>query len=262
MIQNNPNIITKIEKDHKFKNGVLIQCFPGQGLVGRIAGMHLIEYFNAKEDARIYSSYFPHLVIFNGDLGKLVHAELWVVESTNPPLVILTGESQPQEGPQGMFEILLSALDIVEKWGINKVIAIGGFVPADYEKKADVTGFVYTEKDAETLKQNKIELFNEGRVSGAVAVITALASERGLESFGIMGKVKLNEQTPPSFNVDPIASKNVLKVLKDLLGFEMDLSKMDEMISEIEDSEAKAIKAIEELNKSQGRVSDRRNYYL
>ncbi|HUT81192.1 MAG TPA: PAC2 family protein [Candidatus Bathyarchaeia archaeon] len=262
MSQNNLNIITKIEKEHKLKNGVLIQCFPGQGLVGRIAGMQLIEYFNAKEDAKIYSSHFPHLVIFNGNLGKLVHGELWVIESTTPPIVVLTGESQPQEGPQGMFEVLITALDIAINWGVTKVVAIGGFRPADIEKTAEVTGFAYSEKDTKTLKQNKIDLFTEGRVSGAVGVLTALAAERGLESFGIMGKVRPSEQAPAAFGVDPIASKNVLKALKDLLGFDMDLTKMDEMISEIEESEANAMKAIEDLNRTQGQRSDRRNYYL
>ena len=121
----NVNTIVKIVKEHKLKGGVLIQCFPGQGLVGRIAGLQLIEYFNAKESAKVFSSYFPHLVVFQGKLGKLIHAELYAIDSTNPPILILTGESQPQEGPQGMFEVLNAILDLAQKWGIETVIAIG-----------------------------------------------------------------------------------------------------------------------------------------
>ena len=130
-MSNNSETIVKVEKDFKFKGGVLIQCFPGQGLVGRIAGMQLIDYFNAQEVAKVYSSYFPHLVIFQGELGKLVHAEIYVVEKTKTPLVILTGESQPQEGPAGMFQVLNATLDLAQSWGIDTVIAIGGFRPAD-----------------------------------------------------------------------------------------------------------------------------------
>jgi len=72
MTEKNANTIVKIVKEHKMKGGVLIQCFPGQGLVGRIAGLQLIEYYNAKESAKIFSSFFPHLVVFQGKLGKLI----------------------------------------------------------------------------------------------------------------------------------------------------------------------------------------------
>ncbi|NHJ31759.1 MAG: hypothetical protein FK732_02745 [Asgard group archaeon] len=262
MSGNDPKNITKIIKELNLKNGVLIQCFPGQGLVGRIAGMQLIEYFNAKKAAKIYSCYFPHLVIFNGELGKLVHGEIWAIEKNTPPIIVLTGESQPQEGPDGMFDVLNGVLDLAEKWGIKTVVAIGGFRPADLEKTPEVTGFAYTEEDAITLKKHGIQLFTEGRVSGAVGVLTALASERGMKSYGLMGKVRPQESPAMAFGVDPVASKNVLKTLSELLGFEMDLTKMDQMINEIQQTEANAMKVIEDLNRSRRDRSDRKTYYL
>ncbi len=262
MSGNHLNIITKIISDFKLKNGVLIQCFPGQGLVGRIAGMQLIEYFNAKKAAKIYSSYFPHLVIFQGELGKLVHGELWAIEKNNPPLLILTGESQPQEGAEGMFQVLNATLDIAEKWGINKVIAIGGFRPADLESTPEVTAFAYTEDDANRLKEHNINLFTEGRVSGAVGVLTALASERGFMSYGIMGKVRPGEGSALAFGVDPIASKNVLNAVCKLLGFEMDLSKMDQMIQDIQQTEAKAMRVIDDLSRTRTDRAERKTYYI
>ncbi|MHA1244651.1 MAG: PAC2 family protein [Candidatus Heimdallarchaeota archaeon] len=207
MTEKNANTIVKIVKEHKMKGGVLIQCFPGQGLVGRIAGLQLIEYYNAKESAKIFSSFFPHLVVFQGKLGKLIHAELYAIESTNPPILVLTGESQPQEGPEGMFEVLNAILDLAQDWGIETVIAIGGFRPSDIKTTPDTTGFAYTEEDIETLKKNDVHLFTEGRVSGAVGVLTALASERGMRSFGLMGKVRPNEKPTVAFGVDPIDDK-------------------------------------------------------
>ena len=249
----------KVFKEHKLKGGILIQCFPGQGLVGRIAGMQLVDYFNVKESAKIFSSYFPHLVIFNGEYGKLIHAELYAIEST-PPLLILTGESQPQEGPGGMFQVLNSVLDLAEEWGIETVIAIGGFRPAQYKGTPDTTAFAYTEKDIQTLKDKGIELFTEGRVSGAVGVLTALAAERGLASFGLMGKVKPTENPPMAFGVDPQAAKNVLKVIVKMINLDIDLSKMDKMIEEIEQTEANAMKVIEDLTRAQAENQDRKRW--
>jgi len=261
LTEKNPNTIVKIVKEHKLKGGILIQCFPGQGLVGRIAGLQLIDYFNAKESAKIYSSYFPHLVVFQGKLGKLIHAELYAIESTNPPILVLTGESQPQEGPEGMFEVLNAILDLAQDWGIETVIAIGGFRPADIKTTPDTTGFAYTEEDIETLKKNAVHLFTEGRVSGAVGVLTALASERGMHSFGLMGKVRPSEKPTVAFGVDPIAAKHVLETVAKITKLDLDLSKMDSMIKEIEQTEADAVKFFEELEQTQ-RPADRKNYYI
>ena len=261
LTEKNVNTIVKIVKEHKLKGGVLIQCFPGQGLVGRIAGLQLIEYFNAKESAKVFSSYFPHLVVFQGKLGKLIHAELYAIDSTNPPILILTGESQPQEGPQGMFEVLNAILDLAQKWGIETVIAIGGFRPADVKTTPDTTGFAYTNADIETLKKHDVHLFTEGRVSGAVGVLTALASERGMQSFGLMGKVRPSDKPTVAFGVDPIAAKRVLETVAKITSMDIDLSKMDSMIKEIEQTEADAIKFFEELEQAK-RPADRKSYYI
>ncbi|NHJ04175.1 MAG: hypothetical protein EAX90_05085 [Candidatus Heimdallarchaeota archaeon] len=261
MSSKNNEIFVNIIKEHKMKGGILIQCFPGQGLVGRIAGMQLIDYFNVKETARIYSSYFPHLVIFQDKLGKLVHAELFAIEETNPPLLILTGESQPQEGPGGMFQVLNTVLDIAQSWGIESVLAIGGFRPADVKTTPETTAFAYTEEDAQKLKDWEIDLFTEGRVSGAVGVITALASARGMSSFGLMGKVRPSETPTMAFGVDPQAAKNVLRAVSKMTGIELDLSKMDKMITEIEQTEANAMKMIEDLSKVQD-PEDRKSFYI
>ncbi|MEA2070319.1 MAG: PAC2 family protein [Asgard group archaeon] len=262
MSNENPNIIIKKKNDFDLQNGVLVQCFPGQGLVGRIAGMHLIEAYKAKEAVRIYSSYFPHLVIFQGELGKLIHAELWAIENTTPPLLILTGESQPREGPQGMFEILSAVLDIAEEWGVKSVYAIGGFKAAKKQIKSDVTAFAYTEENAEFLKDNDVRLFTEGRVSGAVGVLTALAAERDMRSIGIMGKVTPSEGPSIAFGVDPNASKNALNLFSKLTGFEMDLDEMDKMIKDIEKTEARAMKVIEKLEQRKEEQENQKSFYL
>lgn len=257
-----PDTFVKIIKEHKLKGGVLIQCFPGQGLVGRMAGMHLIDYFNAKESAKIFSSYFPHLVIFQGDLGKLIHAELYAIEDTNPPILVLTGESQPQEGPDGMFRVINATLDLAQKWGIETVIAIGGFRPADVKTTPDTTAFAFTEDDAQSIRDWGIKLFTEGRVSGAVGVLTALAAERGMKSFGLMGKVNLSDSNSMAFGVDPIAAKNVLKAVMTITGIELDLSKMDKMIKEIEQTEANAMKVIDDLRKTSTGKKDAKSFMI
>jgi proteasome assembly chaperone (PAC2) family protein len=174
---------------------------------------------------------------------------------------VLTGESQPQEASEGMFAVLNEVLDLAQKWEIKTVIAIGGFRPADVNTTPDTTGFAYTDEDLETLKKHDVHLFTEGRVSGAVGVITALASERGMQSFGIMGKVRPSDKPSVAFGVDPIAAKHALKTIQKITSIEIDLSKMDEMIKEIEKTEADAVKFMEQLEETR-RPTDRKSYYI
>ena len=77
-----------------------------------------------------------------------------------------------------------------------------------------------------------------------------------------MGKVRPQEGPAMAFGVDPVASKNVLKTLSELLGFEMDLTKMDQMINEIQQTEANAMRVIDDLNKARTDKTDRKTYYI
>ena len=122
--------------------------------------------------------------------------------------------------------------------------------------------FAFTKEDVQQIKDWEIKLFTEGRVIGAVGVITALAAERGMKSYGLMGKVNLKDAPSMAFGVDPNAAKNVLKAVGKMTGIEFDLSKMDKMIKEIEQTEANAMKVIDDMSRAGVSKEDRKSFMI
>lgn len=230
--------LTKVQ----LKDGVLIQGLPGMGFVGHLAVNFLIDELDAQEITRIYSSYFPPIVRLGEDgLGRLTRAELYAT-STDPNLLLFTGDTQPID--LGIIQTMNSILNYAEAIGCKTVIALGGLRSSE---GPDVTAFAYTEETKAYLEQQDIELLTQGEVTGAVGVLTAIAAERGLTSYGILGKISL---TGP----DPVAAKNVLKTITTMLGFPiiLDTAKLDAKIEKALEREEMTKKIFSIMKKKEG----------
>ncbi len=232
----------------QLKDGVLLQGLPGMGWVGHLAVNFLVDELEAEEIARVYSSYFPPIVRLADDgLGRLTRAELYATHS-DPNLLLFTGDSQPID--LGIIQTMNTILDYAESIGCNTVIALGGLRSPE---GPDVAAFSYTEEAKSYLEKHKIEILTQGEVTGAVGVLTAIAAERGLKSYGILGKINL---TGP----DPVAAKNVLEVIQTLLGFQIDLdiAKLDPKIEKALEREEMTKKIFNLMKKKQDdEASDR-----
>jgi len=137
-----------------------------------------------------------------------------------------------------MVQVISTVLDIAQDNNVEQVIAIGGLRT---QSGPDVAAFVFSEEDATYLEQYDVEMLSSGQVTGAVGVMTALAAERGLKSFGLLGK--LYSEAP----VDPIAAQNILKKLVDLYGLDLDLDKFADMIEEAKEKEVIREKLVESI---------------
>ena len=225
----------------QLQDGVLIQGLPGMGFVGHLAVNFLIDELNATEVARIYSSYFPPIVRLADDgLGRLTRAELYA-SHIEPNLLLFTGDTQPID--LGIIQTMNAVLDYSKKIGCTTVIALGGLRSPE---GPEVAGFAYTEETKTYLQQKEIEILTGGEVTGAVGVLTAIAAERGLNAFGLLGKINM---TGP----DPGAAKNVLKVIQNTLGYQLnlDIDKLDEKIEKAMEREEMTKKIFSLMKKKQ-----------
>ncbi|MFQ5819121.1 MAG: PAC2 family protein [Candidatus Heimdallarchaeota archaeon] len=232
------------------KDGVLVQGLPGMGFVGHLAVNFLIDELKAKEVARIYSSYFPPIVRLAEDgIGRLTRAELYAV-LTEPNLLLFTGDTQPID--LGIIQTMNTILDYAEKLGCTTVIALGGLRSPE---GPEVAAFAYTEETKAYLQQKELEILTGGEVTGAVGVLTAVAAERGLTAYGLLGKISL---TGP----DPVAAKNVLKVIQNTLGFQLhlDIAKLDEKIEKALEREEMTKKIFNLMKKKQQEEPSERWY--
>ena len=226
MRQPNGNAFTYLHKVSEVKINppvVVIQGLPGMGLIGKIAANYLINFFDAQEIARIYSSFFPPVVQIDSktSMGRLARMEIYAITKTTPNLLILTGDAQPHD--IGIIQVLNSVLDYVIELKADTLICLGGL--RVHEEGPEIAGFGYDKQTLEWLEKNDVTLLKGGEVTGAVGVLSALAAERKLKSFGLLGKLTLA-------GTDPKASKALLKLLAKLYPLKLELKDLDLTIEE------------------------------
>ena len=208
------------------KNAVIIQGLPGMALIGKIAVNFLIKEFNAIEIARVYSSFFPPVVQIDSKtgIGRLSRMEVHVITSTTPNLILLTGDAQPHD--IGIIQVLNNVLDYLVEFQADTLICLGGL--RAHEDGPELAGFGYDEETTNWLQEHNISLLKGGEVTGAVGVLSALAAERNMRSFGLLGKLTLA-------GTDPIASKNILEKIGELYNLKLDLVNLESSIKEAQE---------------------------
>jgi len=232
---------------------VLVQGLPGMGLVGRLSIDHLLLITEAQEILRIYSSFLPPVVrVGEKGIGRLARLELYAVTTLKPNLLLLTGDFQPAD--IGIVTVLSEVLSYVRNRNVESVVALGGLRS---EITSDVGAFGYDADHLSWLGEHNILLLDNHEISGAVGVLTALAHEMGLRSFGLLGKLHLS-------GTDPIAARNVLRAFGQLFRIdesELRLELLEEQIQEAEAHET----AVQDLFDQAERASatrDDQGYYI
>jgi proteasome assembly chaperone (PAC2) family protein len=196
----------KEESKPKFSTSevILVSGLPGMGLVARLAADYLIENFEGSKLARLHSSFLPPIVRLDKGLGSLARLEFYEITSLQPNLLILTGDSQPAD--IGIMGIMRAVLTYSAKYGVTTVAAFGGLRT---QEQYDVAGFGYAKETLDWLSR-EAPILEEGEVSGAVGVITAVAHDKyHLRSYGLLGRLIMGA-------IDPIASKNILQTFSNL----------------------------------------------
>ncbi|MFX0085691.1 MAG: proteasome assembly chaperone family protein [Candidatus Hodarchaeota archaeon] len=233
---------------------VVIQGLPGMGLIGKIAANYLIKTFEGKEIARLYSSFFPPVVQIDNEtgMGKLARMEIYAITKTSPNLLILTGDAQPHD--IGIIQVLNEVLDFITENKADTLICLGGL--RVHEDGPEIAGFGYDKQTINWLEENKIALLKGGEVTGAVGVLSALAAERNMKSFGLLGKLTLA-------GTDPLASKALLIKIAEIYKLDINMEKLEQTIEEaLEKNERITSLAREVLEQGEEETGQGPGYYI
>lgn len=233
---------------------VVIQGLPGMGLIGKIAANYLIKTFEGKEIARLYSSFFPPVVQIDNEtgMGKLARMEIYAITKTSPNLLILTGDAQPHD--IGIIQVLNKVLDFVKENKADTLICLGGL--RVHEDGPEIAGFGYDKQTINWLEENKIALLKGGEVTGAVGVLSALAAERNMKSFGLLGKLTLA-------GTDPLASKALLIKIAEIYKLDIDMENLEQAIEEAQEKNERITSlAREVLEQDEEETGQGPGYYI
>jgi len=206
-------------------NPILVEGLPGLGSVGAIAISYVMKKLKARKLAELYSPFFPHHIIVDKDGNiSLLRAEFYFlrVDGGND-LIFLTGDGQAQT-INGQYEMVSKILDFVQKYGVRTIVTIGGYYSAwEGGKLRVICASTSPVLQRKVLKAGAIPSPTGNPIVGAAGLFLGLARIRGIDATCLLGETT-------GYVPDPRAAKNVLMVLREILGIKIDLKELDDVI--------------------------------
>ncbi|HDQ05122.1 MAG TPA: proteasome assembly chaperone family protein [Candidatus Bathyarchaeota archaeon] len=252
--------VVKELADVELKNPILIEGFPGLGMVGSIATKYLAKQLNAKEYAILYSPHFPYHVLVDKKGGaRLLRGEFyfWRNEAGENDLIFLTGDSQAQT-IEGQFEVANSILDFAEKKKVKTIITIGGYrneVEGAPNVVAVSTNPVLFER---ALKAQAVASEAGTPIVGTAGLLLGLAKFRKIGALCLLGETR-------GYLPDPKTAKRVIEILQRILNVNVDLKGLDEeierskeILGRMRDIEKRRVKYVQKMR----RIEDERITYI
>jgi uncharacterized protein len=246
--------------DVELKNPILVEGFPGLGMVGSIATKYLVKQLKTKKLALLHSPYFPYHVIVNKKgSARLLRGEFyyWKNETGENDLIFLVGDSQPQT-IEGQFEVANSILDFAEKKKVKTVVTIGGY-RNEVEETPNVVAVATNPVLYENALKSKALPSEAGTpIVGTAGLLLGLAKFRNLDAVCLLGETR-------GYLPDPKTAKHVLEILKELLNIDADLDGLDEeierskeILGRMRDIEKRRVKYMQKMR----RVEEERITYI
>lgn len=193
------------------KNPILIEGFPGIGLIGNIASQQIIDELEMKYIGTMSSQYFPPIaVLFEG----IVNMPVRIYESKEHELIVVV--SDVPIPPAISLLVSRALMDWAESINVKKVVSVAGIATAGGEHK--VFGGA---TDSASLNEIKdvVEIFQMGTISGISGSVMAECFMRKIPAISLLGGTR-------SSNPDPLAAVEVIKVLNTLYNLSIDTDRL------------------------------------
>jgi hypothetical protein len=212
---------------------VFVEGLPGVGHVGKLAAQHIVESGKAALWCTLHSPDFPPQVTVGEDgVARMLEVKLWTLPAQGKaaPLVVMTGDAQPQSGP-GQWELVEATLDRLAPLGCRELYTLGGYGTGARVEKPEVLVAATDKATAAGLRKAGHKVSGDespgGGIIGASGLFLGLAAQRGWRGACLMGETN-------GYLVDPKAARAVLASLGKVLGRKFDLSHLEDTAGELD----------------------------
>ena len=220
----------------KLKNPVLIEGFPGVGMIGTIAAMHLVKEWDMELVGYIDSDEFPPICTIHNE-QPLPAARIYQSKKYNT--LVLFSE----------FVIPISAVNDVANeiilWGedrkLSAIISLGGVGLSSI--KEEVFGIASTEGLKHELKDIKVTVVKEGVTTGVTGLVLANAYIRKFPAAAILTSNK-------NLSINLVGAAKVLDKLSDLLNIPINTNKLQKEGEELEEKIKQMLKETKDVKKA------------
>ncbi|MFH1470551.1 MAG: proteasome assembly chaperone family protein [Candidatus Micrarchaeota archaeon] len=214
----------RIKEVSKFdlKSPILIEGFPGVGLVGTIAASYIVDKLKMEPLGYIVSEKFPPIAAVHNYV-PLHPARIYKSKKHN--LVVLFSEFTI---PMGVIHHLASEItEWAREHKVSSIYSLGG-ISIEAEQK-EVFGIASTPEIAKKLEANGVKRIKEGATTGVSGVLLAECASKGFPAASLLAEAK------PDF-MDPLAAAMVIEKLRALIGVDIDTA---ELVNESKTIESK-----------------------
>jgi uncharacterized protein len=229
-----PEII--LTKKVNLKDYILIEGFPGIGLVGTIAAGYIVEKRNMEPIGYITSDKFPPMTTIHA--GKPYFPARIYRDRKGDFCVLFAEFVVPANSVHDLSELILN---FAKQKGIKQIVSLAG-MSSQKEASPDIFGIASNEEMANYLKVKKIKLIQEGVTTGVSGVLLAKCASQDFPAFSLLAESKGGYP-------DPRASAILLSKLDSLIGLKVDTKALLEEAGVIE---TKMKKMIDQIKKEGG----------
>ena len=141
-------------------------------------------------------------------------------------LILLTGDSQPVV-PGSEYVLSEQILDLITKFKISNIYSLASYVTGTFVNDPKIYGTATNPEMIKSFRSFNISTLDNGNITGMNGLILGLGKLRGIEGICLLGETS-------GYVIDAKASKNLLEILNNVLGININ---MDEMNKRSKDTE-------------------------
>ncbi len=231
----------KLYKKPRLKNLSLVAAWGCVGQVGIEVATYLRDKLGAEEFGEIepYDFFDVPTLVKSGIVEPLEFPQTKFYHWKNRKggdLVICMADYEPH---QARYEYTDLILDLAVQFKVKRIYTICAFpTPIHHTEQPKVIGVVNDAKLIKYLGEHHIPPMEDRDLTSINALLLALARKRGIKSIYLLSEV-------PSYAVEmanPKSSQAVLSVLISMLGIDIDMREIEEMVRRTEGEMDKMVK--------------------
>jgi uncharacterized protein len=198
----------------KLKSPVLVEGFPGLGLVGTISASYLIEKLKMEPLGYITGEQFPPLAAVH---NHRPHYPARMYYSNRHNLVVFISEFVIPIG--AVNELSEKIYQFARKTKVRKIISLGGIaIKGEQDTVYSIASLPELDKSLEKLKN--VQMIKEGATTGVTGVLLARGA---IDKYPV---ISLLAESHEGY-MDPKAASMVLETLSDILKINIDTSALE-----------------------------------
>jgi hypothetical protein len=225
--------IELMSKKPRLANPILIEGLPGIGNVGKVVVDFIVEKTKATRLFSFKSNNMPHSVFVNDqNLVQLPSIEMYYVQRKRRGFLLLVGDVQPID-EVSCYEFSDKVLDVLGSFKGKELITIGG-IGLDHVPRNPKIYCTGNRKDIiSKYKQGTVlndQLYGVvGPIMGVSGLLVGLATRRNIAGISLLAETYGH---PMYLGIR--GAREVLKILNQKLGLDLDLRDLDKQISQRE----------------------------